>query len=110
MAFILNGLRERGANVAAQRVVAGERFVGALEDDDVLLALERRNDRGFREGPNHVDVDGADGDAARLAQVIDRGLNVLRSRTERDENGVGVVGLVLGDEAVVAAGQSPKSL
>ena len=36
---VLNGLGERGANVAAKRVVARESFVGALEDDDVLLAL-----------------------------------------------------------------------
>ena len=56
----LDRLRERGANVAAQRIVAGESFVGALEDDDVLLALERGDDGRLGEGANHVDVDGAD--------------------------------------------------
>src|SRR5580698_9460297 len=40
-AFGLNGLRQRSADVLAQRVVGRERFVGALQDDDVLLALER---------------------------------------------------------------------
>ncbi len=60
VALVLNGLGERGANVAAERVVAGESFVGALEDDDVLLALERGNDGRLREGPDDVDVDGAD--------------------------------------------------
>ena len=37
-----------------------QRFVGALQDDDVLLALERGHNRRLREGPNHIDVDGAD--------------------------------------------------
>ncbi len=37
----LNGFAQRGADVLAQRVVGREGFVGALEDDDVLLALER---------------------------------------------------------------------
>ncbi len=77
-------------------IVAGQGFVGALEDDDVLLALERGDDGGLREGANHVDVDGADLDAAGLAQVIDGGFDVFSGRAERDEDGVGVVGLVLG--------------
>ena len=41
---------ERGADVAAQRVVGAQRFVGALQDDDVLLAAQRLNDGGLREG------------------------------------------------------------
>jgi len=49
MALILNGLGERGADVAAERIVAGESLVGALQNDDVFLALERRNDGSFRE-------------------------------------------------------------
>ena len=32
---------------------------------------------------------------ARLAQVVDGGFNVFGGRAERDEDGVGVVGLVL---------------
>ncbi len=96
MAFGLNGLRERGADVAAQWIVAGEGFVGALQDDDVLLALERGHDGGFGEGANDVDVDGADASAAGLAQVVDRGLDVFGGRAEGDEDGVGVFGLVLG--------------
>ena len=60
----LDGLGERGADVAAERVVAAEGFVGALEDDDVLLALERGHDGGLGEGADDVDVDGADLDAA----------------------------------------------
>ncbi len=45
-----------------------------------------------------------------VAQVVDCGLDVLRGRAERDEDGVGVVGLVLGDEAVAAAGELAKVL
>jgi len=50
MALIVDGLRKRGANVAAQRIVAGQSLVGALQDDDVLLALERGDDGGLGEG------------------------------------------------------------
>ena len=98
-------LGERGADVAAERVVAAECFVGALEDDDVLLALERGNDGGLGEGADDVDVDGADFDAAGLAEVVDGGFDVFGGGTERDEDGVGVVALVLRDEAVMAAGE-----
>ncbi len=81
MAFVLDRLRERGADVAAERVVAGQRFVGALEDDDVLLALEGLDDGGLGEGTNHVDVDGADLDAARLRAGSRRRLRCFRRRS-----------------------------
>ena len=51
--------------------------------------------RGLGEGANHVDVDRADARVAGLAQVIDRGLDVFGGRAEGNENGFGVVGLVL---------------
>jgi hypothetical protein len=104
----LNSLGKRGANVAAQRIVAGEGLIRALQDDDVLLALERGHDGGFREGANHVDVDGADAGVARLAQVIDSGLDVFSGRAEGDEDCFGVVRFVFADEAVAAAGQFGK--
>ena len=40
-----------------------------------------------------------------LAQVVDGRLDVFRGRTERYEHGVRIVGLVLADQAVVAARQ-----
>ena len=46
--------------------------------------------------------------AAGLAQVIDGGLDVFSRGAERDEDRLGIFGLVLGDEAVVAAGQLGK--
>ena len=91
----LDGLGERGADVAAERIVGAEGFVGAFEDDDVLLALERGHDGGLREGANDVDVNGADLDAAGLAEVVDGGFDVFGGGAEGDEDGVGVVGLVL---------------
>ncbi len=44
------------------------------------------------------------------AQVVDRSLDVFRGRAEGDEDGVGVVGLVFGDEPVVAAGELAEIL
>ena len=110
VALVLHGLGERGANVAAQRIVAGHRLVGALQNDDVLLALESRDDGGFGEGTNHVDVNGADLHTARGAQVVDGSLDILRGRAERDEHRIGVVGLVAGDQAVGAASQLAELL
>ena len=104
------GLAERGADFAAERVVRSHGFVGALKDDDVLLALEGLDDGGFGERTNDVDVDGADAGAACLAQVIDGRLNVFRSRAEGDEHGIGVVGLVLGQQAVLAPGKLAEVL
>ena len=68
----LHGLRKCGANVAAQRIVAGERFVGALQNDDVLLALERVHDGGLGEGADDVDMDGADATNRRASGAGNR--------------------------------------
>ena len=76
-AFVMGGLGEGGADVAAERVVAGKGFVGALEDDDVLLALEGFNDGGFGKGADDIDVKGADAGAVLLAQEIDSSLDVF---------------------------------
>jgi len=73
----LNSFGKRGANVAAQRIVAGKSFVGALQNDDILFPLERGHDGGFREGANHVDVDGADACTAGFTQVVDGSLDVF---------------------------------
>jgi len=55
-------------------------------------------------------VDGADCNAAGLTQVVDGGFDILGCRAERDEDGVGVVGLVLADQAIVAAGELAEVL
>ena len=57
--LVLQRLVQRGADVAPHRVVAGQRLVGALEDDDVLLAGQRLDDRRFGERTEHVRVDRA---------------------------------------------------
>ena len=55
-------------------------------------------------------MDGADLDAARFAQVVDRGFDVFGRGAERDEDRIGVVGLVFGEQAVVAAGELAEVL
>jgi hypothetical protein len=50
-------------------------------------------------------VDGADRDAASLAQVVDCGFDVFSGGPERNEDSVGIVGLVFADEAVAAASE-----
>ena len=87
---------QRHPDVLAHRVVARERLVGALEDDDVLLPGERLDDGGFREGAEDVRVNRPHLDAARLAHVVDRRLDVLRRRTQRHEHRVRILRLVLG--------------
>jgi hypothetical protein len=106
----LERLAERGADVAGERVVAGQAFVGALDDDDVLLAAEGVDDRGLGEGPDDVDVNGTDLGVALVTQVIAGFLDVFRGATERDEDRVRVVALVLGKHAILAAGQFAEFL
>ena len=101
----LQRLVQRRPDVASHRVVARQRLVGALEDDDVLLPRQRLDDRRLGERTEDVRVDRADLHAPVLAHVVDRRLDVLRGRSQRHEHRVRIVGLVLADQAVVAAGQ-----
>ena len=103
--LVLQRLVQRGADVAPHRIVAGHRLVGALEDDDVLLAGQRPHHRRFRERTEHVDVNRAHLRIAPLAQVVHRRLDVLGGRSERHEHRLGILGSVLTDQAVKAAGQ-----
>ena len=60
LAFVKMGferLAERGPDVPRQRIVAGQAFVGAFDDDDVLLTPQRVDDRRLGERADHVDVD-----------------------------------------------------
>src|SRR5438105_2131950 len=45
---------------------------------------------------------------ALAAQIIAAGLDVLRRTTERDKDGVGILGLVFGDEMIIAAREVAK--
>ncbi len=106
----LDGLGDRGADVFAEGVVGREGFVGALEDDDVFLAANRFHDGCLGEGADDVDMDGADAGITGLPEVVDGGLDVFCGGTEGDEDGVGVLGFVLGDQAVIAAGEVAEVL
>ena len=98
-------LAQRGADVAGQRVVAGHALVGALENDDGFLAAQRLDDRRLGEGAYDVDVDRSHLGIALIAQIVAGGLDVLRRAAKRDEHRVGVVGLVLVQQPVTAAGE-----
>ena len=87
----LNGLESAVRMSRPSGLSPAEGFVGALEDDDVLLALERGDDGRLGEGADDVDVDGADFGAAGLAEVVDGGFDVFGGGAEGDEDGVGVV-------------------
>ncbi len=100
-ALVLQRLVQGSPDVAPHRIVARQRLVGPLEDDDVLLAGERRDDRGVRERPKDVGMDRSDLGAPALAHVVDRRLDVFRRRSQRHEHGVGIVGPVLADQPVV---------
>src|SRR5208283_5707419 len=64
----LQGLIDRGPDVPAHRVVASHRLVGALQYDYIFLSGQRVDDSGFREGANHIEVDGANLRASALAK------------------------------------------
>src|SRR5688572_17713443 len=72
------GLAQRYADVTRERIVASQPFIRSFEDDDVLFASQRVDDRGFGERSNDIDVNRADLGVALLAQVITRRLNVVR--------------------------------
>ena len=97
---------EGAADFASEGIVAGHALVGALEDDDVFLAAEGCDDGGFGEGADDVDVDGADLGVALFAEVVAGGLDVVGGAAEGDEDGVGVGGFVVREEAVGAAGEA----
>ncbi len=102
---VFQGLGQGGARVTGERVVAGHRLVGPLDDDDVALADQRPDHRRFGKRPQDVDVHDAEFDATGGAQVIDRRLDVFRGGAQADEDRVGVLDVVRADLAVVATGE-----
>src|ERR1043166_3767514 len=102
------GFAESDADVARERVVAGETFIGAFQDDDTAFSAESVDDGGFREGADDVNVDGADFGVALFAEIIAGGIDVFGGATERDEDGIGILGFVFGDEAVIAASEAAE--
>ena len=51
MLMRLERFAQRHPNIARQRIVAREAFVGPFEDDHIPLAAEGLDDRRFRERP-----------------------------------------------------------
>ena len=87
-------LVERGSNVAAKRIVTGQRFIGPLQYDGVTLAREGLCHGLLGERPEHVDVDRTDLGAPGLSQVVDRRFTIFSRRAQRNEDGIGVLGFV----------------
>jgi len=98
-------LAKCSADVTAHGIVARHGLVGAFQHDDVLLARQRVDDRGFREGANDIEMDGANRRAAVLAEVIDRSLDVFSRRTQRHEYRVSIFSPVTGHQAVMATSE-----
>src|SRR5437660_5448799 len=96
------------ADVAGQRIIPSKTFVGALQYDDVLLALERTDDRCLGKRTDDVDVNRSDLGVALLSEVIASFLDVFGRAAQRDENRVRIPRFVFGHEAVMAAGQSSE--
>ena len=99
------GLSEGGAHLASERIVAGERLVGAFNDDDGLLAFQGVDDGGQGEGADDVDVDGTDFGAAGFAEVVHGGLDIFGGGAQGNERHVGVIVAVFRDRSVVATGE-----
>ena len=79
-------LSQGDADVPRQRIISRHAFIGSLQDDHILLPAQRIDDRRFRKWPEHIDVDRADPGIALAAQIIARGLNVLRRATQRHKH------------------------
>ena len=110
-AFVsFGGFGQSDADVAPERVVAGESFVGPLDDDDLFFPAQGFDHGSLGKWTQHVDVDGADFGVPLIAQIIAGFLDVFRGTTERDKHGVGVIAFILVDEAVVATGQFAEFL
>ena len=102
---VLQALGQRGAHLAHQRQVFGQRLVGALEHHHALLALQRLADQVAGEGSVHGQVEHANLEFAAAAQVIGDCVRLHHHRTLADDHVVGIVHRVLGDAVVAASGQ-----
>ena len=67
---VLDALDQRGADFAHQRQIFGQRLVGTLQHDHALLAAQHLAEQVAREGTEHGQIDHADLELARLAQVV----------------------------------------
>jgi hypothetical protein len=102
---VLGGLRQRGPDLPQQRCVDGERLVDPLQDQDAETAAQVAADQVRREGTEHGQVQHADPEAARVAQVVADRLGVLDDRPLSDDHVLGVLDPVAGGPRVVAAAE-----
>jgi len=98
-------LGERGAGVAHDRQVLGERLVGALEHRDALLALQHPRDEIAGERPVQGQVHHADLELAGLAQVVGDGLGLHDHAALPEDHVLGVVEVVARGPLVTPSGE-----
>ncbi len=102
---VLQALAQRGADLAHDRQVDGQRLVGALQHRHALLALEHPAQQVAREGPEHDEVDHAHLHAALLAQPVGDRLGGRDQAALAEDQVIGVVSTVGHDPFVSAPGE-----
>ena len=80
---------ERGADLAEQRPLTGQRRVGTLEDRDGPDRRDRTDDLGSGEWAQCVDREDADPRSSALADVVRERDERLQCRPLRDEQDLG---------------------
>jgi hypothetical protein len=103
---VLDAFHHRSAHFAHQRQVFGQRLVGALQHRDALLALEHMAQQVAGEGTEHGQIDHADLELARFAQVVRHRLGLYDHAAHADDQVIGILGLECGDALVAAPGEA----
>ena len=104
-AVVLLALRQRGPDLAQERLIYRQGLIAPLEHRHALLSTEHLADQIGRERTEHHDVHHTDLETALLPQVVGHGLRVGDDRPLTDEDVLGVVEPVAHHPGVPAAGQ-----
>ena len=110
VAAVLEAAGDDGADLAHQRQVDRQRLVEALEHRDALAALQDPAEEVGRERPEHHEIDDADLDAARLAQIVGDRLGGGDDAALAEDQVVGVLGAVAHDAGVGPPGEGAELL
>ncbi len=101
-ATVFDRLPHRGAGLAQQRCVDGQRLIGPLQEGHGLLALEHVRQLIGRERAEHRHLHDADLEPPRLAEVVGHGLGVRNDRALTGDHVLRVVHPVAHDALVLA--------
>ena len=95
----------RGANLAHQRQVLGQRLVGAFQYRYALLALEQLAQQIAGEGAEHGGVDHADLELAGFTQIVCYCLGLDNHRAHTKDDIVSILATITTQALVTAASQ-----